>query len=279
MSKITILLADNDTDFLATRREYLELAGYAVVPAQSPAEARQSLDTKVIDLAIFDIRLMDDDDKNDVSGIVLANDSAYRAIPKIILTGYPSADTVRKSLKTEADGKPNALDFVAKDEGPEEMLSVVRRIIGLKASQTLLNDVWRYVQHVLRVILSKPSEKTLPRDMAQLPITAQLLEDYQVARKEVVFLFWVRLIFVVIFILLIVVAGIGVLMGQIALTLLSALPGIFAGMLAGMFNKLSANASRRWELFHKELVRFYGKEMDSKAEAEKSNDEANPIRR
>src|SRR6185436_14703433 len=122
MSKITILLADNDTDFLATRREYLELAGYAVVPAQSPAEARQSLDTKVIDLAIFDIRLMDDDDKNDVSGIVLANDSAYRAIPKIILTGYPSADTVRKSLKTEADGKPNALDFVAKDEGPEEML-------------------------------------------------------------------------------------------------------------------------------------------------------------
>jgi len=38
-----ILFADNDPDFLKTRREYLEQEGYNTITASTPAEAKRFL--------------------------------------------------------------------------------------------------------------------------------------------------------------------------------------------------------------------------------------------
>ncbi|MGA9349745.1 MAG: TIR domain-containing protein [Anaerolineae bacterium] len=128
MAKGTILFADNDLHFLKTRAEFLEQEGYLVVPATNVTEARRKLEIGGIDLAIIDIRLEDDDDEKDTSGLVLARDVA-RSVPKIILTGFPSYEYVREALRPQLDGLSAAVDFVTKQEGPEAMLAAVERFL------------------------------------------------------------------------------------------------------------------------------------------------------
>lgn len=131
MPKATILFADNDPDFLQTRSEFLKQEGYRVVPAANPTEARRELEAGGIDLAILDIRLVNDDDDRDTSGLTLAREVA-RTVPKIILTGFPSYDYVREALRPQLDGLPAAVNFVAKQEGPEALLRAVRKALDSK---------------------------------------------------------------------------------------------------------------------------------------------------
>jgi DNA-binding NtrC family response regulator len=129
MTKGTLLFADNDPLFLKTRSEFLEREGYRVIPAGDPATAQRWLESGEIDLAILDIRLRDDDDEKDPSGLVLAREVAP-SVPKIILTGFPSVDAVRAVLRPGPGGLPPAVDLVGKAEGPERLLSVVRQALG-----------------------------------------------------------------------------------------------------------------------------------------------------
>lgn len=129
MDKATILFADNDPDFLATRSEFLEQAGYTVIPARNPAQAQRKLEDGGIDLAILDIRLTDDDDERDFSGLALAKEVA-RSVPKVILTGFPSVDAAREALRPQLDGLPAAVEFLSKEEGVGEMLRAVRTALA-----------------------------------------------------------------------------------------------------------------------------------------------------
>ena len=70
-----------------------------------------------VDLAILDIRLRDDDDEKDTSGLKVARE-AKSLIPKIVLTGYPTPELAREAL-TAVYGEPLAVGFVGKAEGPE----------------------------------------------------------------------------------------------------------------------------------------------------------------
>ena len=122
-----ILFADNDPAFLDTRAEFLENSEYKVLRAASVAQARKAFDEAWIHLAILDIRLVNDDDEKDSSGLMIAKQSEYRAVPKIILTGYPSYQQVRDVLGPVAEGLPPAVDFLAKEEGHAAMLEAVER--------------------------------------------------------------------------------------------------------------------------------------------------------
>ena len=122
-----ILFVDNDADFLNTRSEFLVAAGYEVLKALTIEEAKQLLQDASIHLAILDIRMVDHDDDKDISGLLLAKEPAYRAVPKIILTGFPTYQAVREALGPALDGLPPAVNFVAKQEGPEVLIQVVER--------------------------------------------------------------------------------------------------------------------------------------------------------
>lgn len=128
MRRLRILLADNDLQFLRTREEILQAQGYDVIPASGYEEAERLLQSTPIDLAIVDVRLRDDTDEADLSGLALIKRVAPE-VPKILLTAFPSYDIARKALKQIFDEVPFAVDFVAKQEGVDTLLQRVALVI------------------------------------------------------------------------------------------------------------------------------------------------------
>ncbi len=123
-----VLLADNDPEFLRTRSALLSGAGYEVKSAATRERARQVLEDTAVDVAVLDVRLEDDEDPSDSSGIQLASDRAFRHIPKIMLTGFVmSFEAMRDALGFNKEDELRAVvAFVGKDEPPEKLLQVVR---------------------------------------------------------------------------------------------------------------------------------------------------------
>ena len=131
MAEMIILFADNDRDFLDTRAEFLEAEGYHVLKAYSPEDAREMLDHRRVHLAILDIRLRDDSE-GDISGLELAREEAYQALPKIMLTGFPTVEAVRVALKPRIDSLPPAVDYIPKKgeegrKGPAVLIEAVEQ--------------------------------------------------------------------------------------------------------------------------------------------------------
>lgn len=172
--KKCVLFADNDPDFLGTRGEWLEKAGYQLFKAASPEDAEQILKRYPVHLAVIDIRLRDDNDERDTSGLTLAKKEAYRSIPKIILTRFPSYEYVREALGPALEGLPPAVDFVAKQDGVEAMLSAIEQAFTHRIQINLnLTIHWRKP-------LSFPYLANLiegETDYAGLPERAEELED------------------------------------------------------------------------------------------------------
>ena len=147
MARIRILFTEDDSDFLKVRAEFLERKGYQVIPATTPDEAKRILKQEQVDLAILDLRLMDDADEKDISGLILAKETA-RLIPKIILTSYPTYESVREALAPDLQDLPPAVAFVAKQEGPEALLAAIRRALrsDIRMVERTLSDISAQLQ-------------------------------------------------------------------------------------------------------------------------------------
>lgn len=142
MATTKILMADNDPDFLETRREFLEKEGYEIIVASSPSDAQMKLQQDDIALVIVDIRLLNDDDEKDISGLEFAR-SIEHPLPILILTGYPAFEYARQALRFQASGNLVAHDFIAKEEGSTAFLTAVRGALAIaeKRKEVLVPDV------------------------------------------------------------------------------------------------------------------------------------------
>jgi DNA-binding response OmpR family regulator len=125
MCQKIVLFADNDPDFLQTRAEFLQKKGYQVLFANSPSDAERLLEETNIHLAILDVRLANDDNEKDISGVLLAQKENFRNVPKIILTGFPSPYTSRDVLRLHPSGFQPAINYVGKEEGPDALIDAV----------------------------------------------------------------------------------------------------------------------------------------------------------
>lgn len=114
--KRRVLLVDNWAPFLETWADLLQLEGYDVLRAGSLDEARALLERRWIHALIIDVRMRDNDDEQDMSGLQLAQNAAYHAIPKIVLTAWPTVALVRGALGPLVNGLPAAVDFLDKNE-------------------------------------------------------------------------------------------------------------------------------------------------------------------
>ncbi|HRQ41062.1 MAG TPA: response regulator [Chloroflexota bacterium] len=133
-----ILLADNDPVSLALHQEFLEQHGYEVVTAVNPLEAWSALVEQQVDLAIIDIRLQDDLDDKDTSGLRLARAFMNgHAAPRIIITSYATVDTVRDALQPNGNGVRPAVSFITKQEGLNQLLTAVQQAFQVDVRRLL----------------------------------------------------------------------------------------------------------------------------------------------
>lgn len=123
----TLLFMDNHQGFLLARSELLEQEGYRVLRADSIEQAEEYLRQERIHLAVLDVRAEDDDDVDDISGLLLAKKEEYRLVPKILLTAYPNWETTREALGAAFDGLPLAINYIFKREGSEALIRAVEQ--------------------------------------------------------------------------------------------------------------------------------------------------------
>lgn len=138
----TILFADNDKKFIGPIRRHLEAKGYRVVTATSPEEVMHAVERESVDLAILDIRLKNDFDRNDESGLEIARQIS-QMIPVIILTQLDKVEYARSSLIANVDGRPPAHDFITKDKDRNlsDISAAVERVLRLKARMSEVNEI------------------------------------------------------------------------------------------------------------------------------------------
>jgi DNA-binding response OmpR family regulator len=143
MGQITILLADNELDYLGICSEYLEMIGFKVIPAHNASEALQLLKDWYVHLAVLDLRLNDDDDINDRSGMMVASQSSP-TISKIILTKFPSLVEARKAMKSKKEAPSIAVDFIDKLEGLDALVDGINEAISSHLSlNSSLKITWK----------------------------------------------------------------------------------------------------------------------------------------
>jgi CheY-like chemotaxis protein len=230
MTKATILFVDNTPEFLKTRSELLESEGYRVIQSTNPAQARKLLGKGGIDLAILDIRLEDDDDEKDVSGLTLAKE-ADPSIPKIILTNYPSLEAVREALKPQLlSGLPPAVEFVTKSEGLGELIQAIYRALGPDA-------VW---MHKVSLAIEGTDN--------------EIKKDHEKARRQSDINFFMAIGAAIIGAVIIFMGAILVITGNLGVGIVSSLGGIMAEVIGYLFYKRVDLANKRMDQYHKERV-------------------------
>lgn len=225
MTKATILFADNDLDFLRTRSKFLEQHGYQIIPALKPEEAKRTMEQGQVDLAILDLRLINDDDEKDSSGLSVAKESAS-SVPKIILTRFPTVEAMREALGPALDGLPPAVDFVAKQEGPQALLTAVRKALKLESG----------------------FQERMER------LSDQIRADYEDARQQTKVNFWASLGVSMTGIAILFV-GIGLAIGGITkVGIVSAVAGLVAEIVSILFFRRADSANMRMDRYHFELL-------------------------
>ncbi len=126
--QVSILVVDDDEDFLNVIRQILELKGYEVGTAPSAAGALSQLNGRFYNAAILDISLPDADGTELLSRIIQHQPD----IIAIILTGHSSVQNAVKSLNC------GAFAYLEKPLDPENLLSVINR--GLERQRLLLEN-------------------------------------------------------------------------------------------------------------------------------------------
>ena len=133
MSKVPdfqILVADNDSIFLQTCQTVLEEAGFFVLRATNPEDAITTLKNQRVHLAILDMRMKQDTDEKDKSGLIIAKKTSH-LIPKIILTKMPTYQDVVELLKQDLQGHQAAVEFLDKrSTEPAQLIEAVNETLA-----------------------------------------------------------------------------------------------------------------------------------------------------
>ncbi len=135
--KVRILVVDNNRDYRKTLIRLLNRLSrrfvYEFKQACNPEDGGKYLDNEWAHLAIVDLRLRDDNDPTDESGLDLLLDTglkSYGVMPRLILTAFSAEwQGVRKALRENRDRIRPAVDWLAKDEEPEKIVRKIEEII------------------------------------------------------------------------------------------------------------------------------------------------------
>ena len=228
MAKPIILLADNDTEFLETRREFLEDEGLDVKSASNLAEAKTILDQGRVDLAVIDLRLDNNEDERDMSGLDLARQVAP-SIPKIIVSQFTNPEVVRNALVPQLDGFAPAVDFINKADGLEPLLTAIRRALARSDSR----------------LLQVSDRMALRIDW-----------DYKEAQQQARWYSRFSLGFTVAGFIMILIAVYLAMTSSLAVGILTTVVGVITQAISALFFRRVDAANKRMDHYHQELLQI-----------------------
>lgn len=115
LKKENILIVDDNYDMLELLQRHLKTFHFHTYKASSVFEAIEVLKTSTIDLLITDLQMPE------VNGIELINyaEEHFPAIPKLVITGFPSVDTAVNAVKA------GAMDYLSKPFTSEELKKAI----------------------------------------------------------------------------------------------------------------------------------------------------------
>lgn len=126
-SKLKILVADDDVDYLFQVKFYLEKYNYEVITAGTQKETEKIINEIKPDLAILDLMMEHND-----SGFILSYKlkKKYPEIPVIIITGVTSETGISFGLKTEEEKSWIKADlYLEKGVKPEIIKTEIEKLL------------------------------------------------------------------------------------------------------------------------------------------------------
>ena len=127
----TVLVIDNDTRYRETLRDLLEVSGYRVIEVSTGQAAIDIINATTPPSLIFiDVRLKNDDDPNDMSGLRLIRELPGN-IPVIVLTAHEDPHVVRAAYDA-APGVARPAAFLFKGESIQSIRTEARKAVELK---------------------------------------------------------------------------------------------------------------------------------------------------
>jgi hypothetical protein len=102
--------------------------------------------------AIVDLRLIDDKDEADLSGLALIKRAAPE-VPKILLTGYPTVEVTRRALRSNIEGISAAVDVVSKHDPVDSFLRAVEQAVDKYAMPKSKTRLWLKISFVVLLLV------------------------------------------------------------------------------------------------------------------------------
>ena len=249
MATEKILLVDNSPGFRDSVRDFLEHHGYRVITASDPVSAKAMMESELPLLAVIDVRLVDDTDDKDVSGLTLAKQTDP-SIPKIILTGFPTYQAVREALGPSLDGLSAAVGFVAKDEGLRKLLAAIR-LAGVRLNSRFEANLLKGLKVRALVALSNRMDEIGATESARRiqesadSTLRELVKSRDRENKSALQRRLIGMIGITTVFWLIAAAFVAILFDAVKPTLLSLAAGSVAGAIAVLFFRRENEARRR----------------------------------
>jgi DNA-binding NtrC family response regulator len=114
---MNILVVDDDAIVIKSCRRILEAEGYEVFAAPGADQALEMLKTSDYDLLLIDVKMP----KRDGMYLMREIKKNWPEIPTIIMTGYPTSETIAEVLKL------GATLFIPKPFRPDELIKSIRQ--------------------------------------------------------------------------------------------------------------------------------------------------------
>ena len=129
-AKPTVLLVDDDEDFLFQHRLQLEQGGFNVITAQGRKEAEEMLETVCPDVAVLDVMM-----ENPDAGFVLCHHirKTMPSMPVILVTSINNETGMDFDLSTEEDREWIKADaMLSKPIRFEQLRGEIDRLLAMK---------------------------------------------------------------------------------------------------------------------------------------------------
>lgn len=127
MSK-TVLLVDDDVDFVAMNKETLEKAGYAVNVAYNGKEGMEAIKKARPDLLVLDVMMTTPSEGFDFAD-QLQEIPEFKTIPVIMLTGMAATPHFPENFQRILGRTWTAAAYLEKPIKPDKLVAEVKKVL------------------------------------------------------------------------------------------------------------------------------------------------------